>query len=154
MLWFFVDFCLGFFFPPVCVFIHIDKIPPSLPFSRLNKQVLHGGVGSLPSPAGSPFANTAQGMVGLLCCKSMLLTLVSVAPRGFSMELALSLSTCVGISVCPGAGLGMCLCWTSWGLCQPTSPACPGPSEEQPCPPAWCSVQTCREYVASHLPGR
>lgn len=49
--------------------------------------------------------------------------------------------------------------WSSRGFCQLTAPACPGPSEEQPCPPAnwllllvWHCPQTCWKCTSFHMP--
>lgn len=56
-------------------------------------------------------------------------------PRTFFAQLPPSRFSSLWLA-CPGAGLSICCCWTLCGSCQPFSPACHCPSEEQPCPPA------------------
>ena len=68
---------------------------------------------------------------------------------------------CTGAWGCSSPGAGLCIspCWTSWDSCQPSSPACWGPSGWQHNPlvyrpsfPGLCHQQPCRGCTLPHHP--
>lgn len=54
----------------------------------------------------------------------------------------------------PAARLSICFCWTLCNSCQPISPGCQSPSEQQRLlPPVTCHLHTCGEGSLCHQPG-
>jgi len=144
---------------------HISLVPGSSTQDTALKVCLHQcwteGEDHLPRPAGNASLRAAQDTVSHLCYNGKLLSHVQ---PGVPQVLFCKATFQPVTPACPGAS--GCSCpgtspsWTSWGSCQPMSPACWGSSEWQQDPPAYepllpvlCHQQTrwhCKHCAALH----
>lgn len=86
--------------------------------------------GDLSHPASNPLPNVAEDTAVFSAARTRLWLMVNRCPPGASLQSCSSaeLQWCLA-SFLPGAGLGLCLCWSSGGSYWPLFPACQSSSE-------------------------